>query len=320
MTSVSPKNVSLLLVACIPIVGFACSSKNGVEDDTANPSNPIYNVTTGGGSGVSGVGGGSPIDNATWPPSGFTNVTDVEVGAYALGPQVGNDIKTTGSATIENSGSQCSGIYGLIRDFQSSQVAGGHPDFEYVIQAETGITTTTIGADGKPVYGNHPTGTLSTHSQADFDQWYNDDSTINRTYVIGLKLVDDGTGQLTFQSETFFPLDNAGFGNTEGQRHNFHFTTEIHTSFTYNGGEHFHFTGDDDVFVYINGQLQIDLGGVHNAENKDVLIDSLGLTRGQVYPIVVFQAERHTTESHFKFQTTLAFADCGQVPIGVVIN
>ena len=106
MTSVSPKNVSILLVACIPIVGFACSSKNGVED-TANPSNPIYNVTTGGGSGVSGVGGGAPI---VWPPSGFTNVTNVQYGAYALGPQVGNDQATTGSATISNDGTTCSGM------------------------------------------------------------------------------------------------------------------------------------------------------------------------------------------------------------------
>jgi fibro-slime domain-containing protein len=243
----------------------------------------------------------------------------VEYGAHALGPEIANDVSSTGSAAISNDGSQCSGMFGIIRDFQAANVTGGHPDFEYRIASDPNITTTAIGDNGKPVYGNHPTGTTSTHNQAAFDQWFNDDKTVNRSFVIGLKLVDRN-GVRSFQSDTFFPLDNAGYGNTAGQDHNFHFTTEIRTSFTYTGGEKFTFIGDDDVFVYIDGQRVIDLGGVHNAKTAEVQLDALGLTPGNVYPILIFQAERHTYESHFRFDTTMAFANCGEVPVGVIIN
>jgi fibro-slime domain-containing protein len=47
--------------------------------------------------------------------------------------------------------------------------------------------------------------------------------------------------------------------------------------------------------------------------SASVTVDSLGLTKGNDYDLAVFHAERHTTESNFQIQTTLAFTDCGQV-------
>jgi fibro-slime domain-containing protein len=87
--------------------------------------------------------------------------------------------------------------------------------------------------------------------------------------------------------------------------YNFHFTTEIHVSFQYNGGETFTFTGDDDVWVFINKQLVIDLGGVHGAANANVQLDTLGLAPGGIYPLDVFHAERHTVQSNFRIDTTI---------------
>jgi fibro-slime domain-containing protein len=99
-----------------------------------------------------------------------------------------------------------------------------------------------------------------------------------------------------------------GFGH-EGFAHNFHFTTEIHTRFEYQGGETFTFTGDDDLWLFINGRLAIDLGGLHPSLSATVDLDAqaatLGITPGHEYAMDIFHAERHTDASNFRIETTI---------------
>jgi fibro-slime domain-containing protein len=194
-------------------------------------------------------------------------------------------------------------LVGVVRDFKAS-----HPDFEAEISAETGIVKAQLGGDHKPVYAGGG-GTQTTHGEANFNQWYNDAPGVNLALERTIPLTDNGMGAFVFDSAAFFPIDGEGFGD-EGNPHNYHFTLELHTKFKYEGGEVFKFTGDDDLFVFVNGVLAIDLGGVHGPMSGEVDMDAqaaqLGISVGGEYTLDFFFAERHTSESNFHIETTIA--------------
>jgi fibro-slime domain-containing protein len=76
-------------------------------------------------------------------------------------------------------------------------------------------------------------------------------------------------------------------------------------------------TGDDDLWVFVNGRLAIDLGGLHPPASSTLDLDAaasaLGIVAGQQYSLDLFHAERHTEASNFRVDTTLAFTSCGAV-------
>ncbi len=268
------------------------------------------------GDGRAGTGGQGPYVL----PDGFTKT---DLGGYKLGDpfNAGAPPPTPGNACGTT-------IAGVVRDFKGANEAGGHPDFEaFEGKGPTvGMVPVDLLANSKPGYTGicetTQTGPCKyqqqTTSAANFDQWYNYAPDVNKPYVLYLSLEPNGD-VFTFQSDFFFPLDNAGWGNfgkaQDKKEHNFNFTTEIHTEFKYNGGEKFTFIGDDDVWVFINKRLAVDLGGLHPQETGSILLDesaaTLGISSGNTYALDLFHAERHTNASHFRVDTNLQFTNCG---------
>ncbi len=162
-----------------------------------------------------------------------------------------------------------------------------------------------------------------------FYQWYSDVDGINQSFVheIELKLLDEEGDVYYFDSnelkdKAFFPADGQGFDEvTEG--HNYHFTTEAHALFTYKRHDVFTFSGDDDMWIFVNEKLALDLGGLHGPLSATIDFDReaerLGIIPGEVYNMDIFHAERHTWDSNFRIETNIACFTKVEVP-GVIIR
>lgn len=294
---------STALALVLGPIALACSAGGGTNDDDVIPQGPENSPSTGN----PGIG-----NNPTLVPPVATN-------------NPGSNLNVTG----EEEDAECDNVLDVTyRDFSEA-----HPDFEMPFSGDVvrlTLVQPNLGADGKPEFrssigchwdqqnktrcnNNTVTQPVIT-SKETFDQWFRTVQGVNMQFDKTMELAEPAPNNYVFDSTNFFPLEpTEGLGvtptnNNPGNR-NFLFTTEIHVSFTYSAGQRFTFRGDDDLWIFVNNKLALDLGSMHGPEQGtidfDALADFLGIVPGRAYPMDIFQAERHTSGSNFRFETNI---------------
>jgi fibro-slime domain-containing protein len=220
-------------------------------------------VYVGGGNGHPMYKGPAPVVTSTasfgqwWTDSDYTNKIHV-VGTLELGQVAGSD-------NLYRFSSAPHGIYG---GFFPLDPPGNKFPIYTLTGSETGpgmVKTSTTG-NSEPLLCNL------------WPYWYSSTSFGAAAGCKGDQYIFPPNFAPGTDPATWFGLHPNGdwIPQAQGWFHNFGFTTEIRYPFRFTGPVSLQFAGTDDLFVFINGKLVVDLGGLHQHLPASVKIDADG--------------------------------------------
>jgi fibro-slime domain-containing protein len=251
-------------------------------------------------------------DGQTWGQGGMDDKTPFDLAALYASKGTDLWIASQTEITGTNPGKRGSCTYDMAATVHDMAVK--HPDYGSG-GGGPGMVQSALGADHKPV----PT----TAAPPNFKTWFNSDPAAaaplkGAETCLNLEMgkADDGLWEYDDEKNMpakggFFPIDdwNTLDANTSCSdvSHNYGFCLESHATFVYQKGQVFDFRGDDDVWVFINNKLALDIGGIHPATPGTINLDTLGLVEGKSYPWDFFFCERNMCGSSLRVKTTIYF-------------
>jgi len=208
------------------------------------------------------------------------------------------------------------------RGYLDSNIPRAYPNSTVAVNNYTNIATQATGFTGN-------------------GQYYTIDSAyINRVVYDTLIFNHIGNGTYTFDRDNnnqFFPLNGRGFqannntannwiyDSSNGGNRNYSYTMELvwgESKYDPTANMNFTFRGDDDVWVFINDRLVMDIGGIHQPENGTFNLDqlvrngTLNLTAGEKFDMRLFYCERHANDANIRITTNII----GSQPKELFIN
>lgn len=133
------------------------------------------------------------------------------------------------------------------------------------------------------------------------------------------KVIDQNGNQLAAAGDNFFPLDKVSRSEKSDNDHNYFFGMRYDVTFKigdYVGPLKYTFTGDDDLWVVLDGnKIVIDLGGIHDAATKTVdLWDYVkGEDKEKEHTLTILYMERGAYLSNCQMEFTLPSARISEV-------
>ncbi len=155
----------------------------------------------------------------------------------------------------------------------------------------------------------------------DLTRWFENVDGKSKAYTGTLKLTYGTGAEFSFESDEFYPLDEADFsaGDSVNEKHNKLFTMNFAVPFTVtaSGEENFEITADDDTFVFVGNRLVLDMGGIHKATTGKLSVNEVGevyasvngedlaysgttVAKGEGSIVRIFHADRDSKDSVFK--------------------
>ncbi|MBX7083669.1 MAG: fibro-slime domain-containing protein [Nannocystaceae bacterium] len=253
------------------------------------------------------AGSGTAIGSSSsgGPDTITSTVTSDVTSSTTASTTTATSLDTTDSATGGSSSTgtdtgvaPCESIAVVIRDLPST-----HPDMSAASSGSVvpGLVSPALGDDDTPTLDPMYMGIAAITSVDSFAQWYHDSDGNNVRFDLELPLAGAADGLLVFDAQAYFPIDGQGFGD-EGNGHNYFFTTALHTTIVVDDTLSLGFTADDDLWVFLDRQLVVDMGGRHSATSLAISLGELGLVNGQEVALDLFYAERGVAQSVLHFE------------------